>query len=197
MAKKDWCTAANGLSVSRLIFLPLLFLTLYAGQQWLFFSLYFILGSTDYFDGVVARRWNQKTELGKALDSLADLFFYLASAYFLYYLFPDVVHFNMLFLWVIIGLLLLSFIVSTVKIGKPIMMHTGLLRLCGMLVFFLILLSFFVDTRYFMTFILTVYVLGFLEVIAIYIIFGNVDRDTVSIFHLYREKDVFHTQIEK
>ncbi len=137
---------------------------------------------------------NQRTELGKTLDSLADLFFYLASAYFLYYLFPDVVHFNMNFLWIIIGLLLLSFIVSAVKFGKPIMMHTALLRLCAVLVFFLILLSFFFDTRYLMAFVLTVYFVGFLEVIAIFIIFGNVDRDTVSILHLYRQKNVFKTQ---
>jgi len=194
MAKKHWFTAANAISLSRLIFLPLLFLPLYSEQRWLFFSLFLILGSTDYFDGLVATRLNQRTELGKTLDSLADLFFYLASAYFLYYLFPDVVHFNMTFLWIIIGLLLLSFIVSAVKFGKPIMMHTALLRLCAVLVFFLILLSFFVDTRYFMTFVLTVYLVGFLEVIAIFIIFGNVDRDTVSIYHLYRDKSVFNTQ---
>jgi len=194
MAKKHWFTAANAISLSRLIFLPFLFLPLYSEQRWLFFSLFLILGSTDYFDGLVATRLNQRTELGKTLDSLADLFFYLASAYFLYYLFPDVVHFNMTFLWIIIGLLLLSFIVSAVKFGKPIMMHTALLRLCAVLVFFLILLSFFVDTRYFMTFVLTVYLVGFLEVIAIFIIFGNVDRDTVSIYHLYRDKSVFNTQ---
>ena len=194
MAKKHWFTAANAISLSRLIFLPFLFLPLYSEQRWLFFSLFLILGSTDYFDGLVATRLNQRTELGKTLDSLADLFFYLASAYFLYYLFPDVVHFNMTFLWIIIGLLLISFIVSAVKFGKPIMMHTALLRLCAVLVFFLILLSFFVDTRYFMTFVLTVYLVGFLEVIAIFIIFGNVDRDTVSIYHLYRDKSVFNTQ---
>ncbi len=194
MAKKDWFTAANALSISRLIFLPFLFLALYSGQRWLFFSLFLILGSTDYFDGLVATRLNQRTELGKTLDSFADLFFYLASAYFLYYLFPDVVHFNMTFLWIIIGLLLLSFLISTVKFGKPIMMHTGLLRLCAVLVFFLVVLSFFFDTRYFMTLILTVYLLGFLEVIAIFIIFGNVDRDTVSIYHLYREKSMCNTQ---
>ncbi len=194
MAKQNLFTAANALSLSRLIFLPLLFLALYSEQRWIFFSLFLILGSTDYFDGLVATRLNQRTELGKTLDSLADLFFYLASAYFLYYLFPDVVHFNMNFLWIIIGLLLLSFIVSAVKFGKPIMMHTALLRLCAVLVFFLILLSFFFDTRYLMAFVLTVYFVGFLEVIAIFIIFGNVDRDTVSILHLYRQKNVFKTQ---
>ncbi len=194
MAKKHWFTAANAISLSRLIFLPLLFLALFSEQRWLFFSLFLILGSTDYFDGLVATRLNQRTELGKTLDSLADLFFYLASAYFLYYLFPDVVQFNMIYLWIVIGLLIISFIVSAVKFGKPILMHTGLLRLCAVLVFFLILLSFFVDTRYLMAFVLTVYLVGFLEEIAIFIIFGNVDRDTVSIYHLYRDKNVFNTQ---
>ena len=43
---------------------------------------YIIIGLTDYFDGKIARRLNQTTDPGKTLDSVADLFFYVSSAFF-------------------------------------------------------------------------------------------------------------------
>lgn len=186
---KAWLTTANGLSISRLLLLPFLFIALFYWSQWVFLLLYIIIGSTDFFDGLIARRFNQTSELGKSLDSLSDLFFYFASAYFLYTLFPEVIRSNIVYLWFVFGLVFLSFIVSAIKLGRPIMMHTRLLRLGGALVYFLIIFSFFMDTRLMTTLVLTVYLLGFLEVIAIFLIYGRVDRDTQSIWHLYQQNN--------
>ncbi len=51
-------------------------------QSWLdyFAALLFVLASTtDFFDGFIAREWNQKTELGAILDPLADKMLVLAA----------------------------------------------------------------------------------------------------------------------
>ena len=51
-------------------------------QTWLdyFAALLFVLASTtDFFDGFIARAWNQKTELGAILDPLADKMLVLAA----------------------------------------------------------------------------------------------------------------------
>lgn len=51
-------------------------------QSWLdyFAALLFVLASvTDFFDGFIARQWNQKTELGAILDPLADKMLVLAA----------------------------------------------------------------------------------------------------------------------
>ena len=58
--------------------------TLFAGihTSWLdyFAALLFVLASTtDFFDGFIARAWNQKTELGAILDPLADKMLVLAA----------------------------------------------------------------------------------------------------------------------
>ncbi len=51
-------------------------------SSWLdyFAALLFVLASvTDFFDGFIARAWNQKTELGAILDPLADKMLILAA----------------------------------------------------------------------------------------------------------------------
>ncbi len=156
--------------------------------RFLFLIVFIVAGSTDFFDGYFARLLDQKTEFGKAYDSAVDLVFYLGSAWFLYRLYPEYLLPNMRFLFAFFGLLLLSFLISFVLCGKPIMMHTFLLKLNGVLVFLLLIFSYFFDTTGFVTFILLVYLVGFVEEILIFIRYGAVDPDTLSIFVLMKEK---------
>jgi phosphatidylglycerophosphate synthase len=147
---------------------------------------YVILGSTDFFDGLTARLLNQKTTLGKSLDSFADLFFYVSSAYFLAKLYPAYLQPNNIMLIAFFALFGLSFVVSAIKCKKPIMMHTFLLKLNGVLVYFLFIFSYFFDTTYLISIILAIYYVGFTEEIAIFIKYGEVDPDTASILTLMK-----------
>lgn len=66
-------TAANIISLLRLAGLPV-FVWLMFGPEaygWAWFTL-FLVGSTDFLDGYVARRFDQVTKLGKILDPLID-----------------------------------------------------------------------------------------------------------------------------
>jgi len=186
MFKKENLTIPNFLSLSRLVLLPVLFVFVIKDMRTAFLIGYIILGSTDYFDGLIARKFNQKTDLGKTLDSVADIFFYVSSAYFLAKLYPAYLAPNRILLIAFFVLFGLSFIVSAIKCKKPIMMHTFLLRLNGVLVYFLIVLSYFFNTTYFITAILAIYFVGFIEEIIIFLKFGEVDVDTPSIFHLLK-----------
>ena len=181
-------TLPNMLSLSRIIFMPLLFWLLYTGQSFLFLIAYILVGSTDFWDGIAARKLNMVTDLGKTLDSVADLFFYISSAYFLYFLFPDIIIPNMNYLVAFFVILGLSFLISGYLFRKPVMMHTSLLRLNGVLVYLVVIASFFFDTTYLVRAVLISYILGFTEEILIFLFFGSVDRDTKSIFHLRKEK---------
>lgn len=173
------------LSLSRIFLLPLLYYLLFMDLKIALLVSYILIGSTDYFDGKIARRLNQATDLGKTLDSVADLLFYLSSAFFIYYLFPDVIAANFKLLMIFFGILLLSFIISFMKCGKPLLMHTTLLRFSAALVYFLFILSFFFDTAYFGTVVIALYMLAFLEEILIFIIYGQIDPDTKTIFSLH------------
>lgn len=66
-------TAANGISVLRLLGLPLfVWLVLGRGALGAAFVVLLLVGATDWVDGYVARRFDQVTRVGKMLDPLID-----------------------------------------------------------------------------------------------------------------------------
>ena len=76
-------------------------------------------------------------------------------------------------------------------------MHTNLLRLNAVLFFFLVVVAFLVEMMnfgaqwipiYFATGIILIYYLAFTEEIFIFLIYGDVDRDTRFIWHLAGKK---------
>lgn len=77
---------ANLLTITRLVFAPLLFWFVLdaddtAGASWAAFGLGVALASTDFFDGRVARRANVVSRSGAFLDPLADKVVILGGAY--------------------------------------------------------------------------------------------------------------------
>nr|ALL53612.1 pgsA, CDP-diacylglycerol-glycerol-3-phosphate 3-phosphatidyltransferase [uncultured firmicutes bacterium contig_61] len=188
---KKYLTIPNVVTISRAVFLPFLYVFMYLGMPMFFLVSYIVLGSTDFFDGKLARWLRQVTPIGKVLDSICDLLFYLSSIWFFYYLFSDFLQPNMPLLWVLLSTLALSFVVSFIRIKKPMMMHTRILRLSAVLVYFLIISSFFFNTTYFVTVVIMAYIIGFLESILIFIKFGHVDPDTTSIFALLKRDNYY------
>jgi phosphatidylglycerophosphate synthase len=182
-------TIPNLLSVSRIVLLPGLFVLLHFDQNLLFLFAYILIGSTDYFDGIAARKLNQVSHYGKELDSLADLFFYISSAYFLNYLRPEVIAANKLYLIIFFSLLGLSFLLSGILFKRPVMMHTFILRWNAVMVFLIIICSFLFDVTLMTRLTLLIYIVGFTEEILIFLLFGNVDPDTKSILHLIAAKE--------
>ncbi len=71
-------TAANAITVGRLLFLPLFLWLLFGRDDPVGAAIVLALaGATDFLDGYVARHFDQGSELGKILDPVADraLFF--------------------------------------------------------------------------------------------------------------------------
>lgn len=188
MINKDYVNVPNALSILRLIGVPFLFILITFENVLWFTGLYIILGLTDYFDGLLARRWNQVTEFGSMLDSIADLAYYISTAYFLVVLFPEYFYPNISYLYLVFSLLAVTLLISKFKLGKVLILHTHLSRLSGVLVFFAFIASFYADTTLFIRFIILLYSISFIESIAIFIKYGLVDPDTRSIFRLSKRK---------
>ncbi len=177
-------TIPNSLSLSRLVFLPLLYIFLWQEYLMLFFITFTILGSTDFFDGYLARKWNQVSRLGKALDTIADMFFYISVAYFLFYLYPQAILSNRYFLMLAFSVYGLSFLIPLIRFKKMYTLHTRILRSNAVLVYFMMLLSFIMSTTILLSIILVIFTIGFLEQILIFIRFGAVNQDTSSYFSI-------------
>lgn len=173
--------------------MPLLFWLLLAGHHYWFLGAYIVVGSTDAFDGICARKLGQVSHFGKELDSFADLIFYISSAYFIYRLIPVAIEENQILLIIFFSLLGLSFIVSGILFRRPVMMHTYLLQWNAVLVYLLVIATFLLDPQYCVYFaraVIIIYLIGFIEELLIFFIFGNVDPDTKSIFYLIKKNRI-------
>ncbi len=190
-------TIPNSLSLSRLVFLPLLYFFLWREQFLLFFASFSVLGSTDFLDGYLARKWNQVSRVGKALDTVADMFFYISIAYFIHYLHPQAIVWNRFFLMAAFGAYALSFLIPIILFKRPYTLHTRILRSNAVMVYFMMLFSFLINPTALLSIVLIVFVIGFIEEIFIFLRFGAVDQDTSSYFVLSLERKLEHWFIDR
>jgi cardiolipin synthase (CMP-forming) len=73
-------TIPNVLSLLRLASVPLFVWLFVSGREEIAVVLYGVAASTDFFDGLVARRFDQVSEIGKLLDPLSDRVLIVALA---------------------------------------------------------------------------------------------------------------------
>jgi len=65
-------TLPNALTLLRILAIPFFAIAVWYGHHWQAFILFAAAGFTDLLDGYIARTFNQKSELGAALDPAAD-----------------------------------------------------------------------------------------------------------------------------
>lgn len=78
---------ANQLTVLRMMLIPFFILALLTGRMRWALSIFAVAGLTDALDGLVARLYRQKTDLGAFLDPMADKL--LLTAAFIILAMPD------------------------------------------------------------------------------------------------------------
>src|ERR1051326_6776094 len=72
-------TTANQLTMLRIVFVPVfIILLVYRHIGWAL-GIFIAAGVTDVLDGIIARRFRQKTSIGAVLDPLADKLLMIAS----------------------------------------------------------------------------------------------------------------------
>jgi len=70
---KDVFSIANVITVLRLVLIPFFYWALvYGGNDDLAFGLFVLTASTDWLDGMIARRTGTVTQIGKIIDPLVD-----------------------------------------------------------------------------------------------------------------------------
>ena len=78
---------ANQLTVLRMMFIPFFILVMLTGRMAWALAIFLIAGLTDALDGLIARLYGQKTDLGAFLDPMADKL--LLTAAFITLTMPD------------------------------------------------------------------------------------------------------------
>jgi cardiolipin synthase len=90
-------TAANQLTITRIILIPAFVILLIYGYRGWALVTFFTAGLTDLLDGLIARMTGQKTTLGTWLDPMADKL--LLVTMFVMLTLPDIGSANRLPLW--------------------------------------------------------------------------------------------------
>lgn len=176
----------NALSYTRLFGTPLLFLLLHRQPVWWFVLAYAFVGLTDFLDGYLARAWNLTSPFGAMLDSLADVIFYLSTAYFAVVLFPEYVRPNVAYIAVCVVLLAVQVLASKWMLGRVVMPHTHLSRLAGLLAVVVFFLSFVMDTTWLFRIVVLLYSAAFVEMVLMFRYGRDISADTRSVFVLRR-----------
>ena len=70
--RSSFTTTANQLTVLRIVFVPVFIILLAYHEIGWALSTFVVAGITDVLDGLIARRFGQKTSIGAVLDPIAD-----------------------------------------------------------------------------------------------------------------------------
>ena len=80
--ERQW-NLPNLLTYGRMVAVPVVAGCLFAPDdprmRWLALAIFSVAGVTDFFDGYLARAWNQQSSLGRMLDPIADKLLVAAS----------------------------------------------------------------------------------------------------------------------
>lgn len=91
MKKNQILTIPNLLSLIRLAMIPLLLWLYLVKEAYMWTAVVVLLsGATDILDGVIARKYHMVSDLGKALDPVADKLTQIAMLYCLGTTFPEI-----------------------------------------------------------------------------------------------------------
>ena len=176
----------NALSASRLLGVPVLFVLVQRAPVAWFAALYALLGLTDYLDGKLARAWNQTSAFGSMLDAVADVAYYVSTAYFALRLFPAYLTPSIPYVVVCLALYAALLLVSKLRVGRIVLPHTHLSRMAGAVVVAAVFASFLMDTTWIFRGVIALYGVAIVEQIAMIARYGDIPLDTRSILWLRR-----------
>ncbi len=126
---KDFMTIPNMLTGFRFVSAPLLLLLAWYGQGNKFLLLLAITFLTDILDGMAARMLDLESELGALLDSWGDLLIYTAIALGTWWLWPDLMRRESIYMLTVIVSYLLPVLVGLLKFRAFTSYHTWLVKL--------------------------------------------------------------------
>ena len=182
-------TIPNFLSLYRLLMFPYILYLGISRQEQLFAILLTVSLITDVLDGLIARCFNMKTELGARLDSIADFGTYIAAiAGIFIFKASDFYPYSGSF-FIFIFLLCFAHILSLIKFGRMPSLHLYSWKIGGYIqgIFFIVLfLSGFYPVFYYVMIVWGI--LAFSEHIIIQLIMNEMLSNGKGIYWVLRKK---------
>jgi len=124
MNKKELYTVPNLFTSLRVIILIIMWVLFFQRSARIIIGILFgVSWLTDFFDGYFARKLKQETKFGAKFDSIADNATILSIMIWLPFLLPDMIKENLVILIVSVSLVILSWIIATIKFKRNPAFH--------------------------------------------------------------------------
>ncbi len=189
MPKENIYNLPNFLSFYRLLSFPFLLYLIYSNNEFLFSILLCFNLITDIVDGLIARAFNLRTELGARLDSIADLGTYiLAFTGIIVFKLDEMQHVNWI-LWIYVSLVALDYLVALIKFQKLPSLHLYSSKIGGYAqgIFFFVLFAYgYVNWLFYIAIIIGV--ISFIEQISVLIYLPEMKSDVKGIYWLLKKQ---------
>ena len=176
----------NILSLSRIGMAPFALLAAYYGKENLFFLFFTLMLISDVLDGYIARKLHQCTKVGSKLDSIGDYITYISIPFATWWLWPEIIHDEALYIGIAFTLFLLPGIIARLKFGEMVAYHTWLTKVTAVLISVGLIILLFSKNN--MVFHLAIYVLVLeaVESMLITFILDKPQANVKSLWHVLR-----------
>ena len=179
----------NSLSLFRIIAAPFLLLTGWFEMPTLFFILFGLMLLSDILDGIIARMWDQTSELGARLDSYGDILTYLSTPLAAWWLWPDIIKEELYYIIAAIIVYILPAVFALLKFGKLASYHTWITKVSALLMSAGVVMLLGFENNLLFHIAIYFLVIEMVENIVITIILTEQKSDIHSIWHAWKEQE--------
>jgi len=176
-------TVPNMLTCSRFIMAPVMLWLAWHGYGNAFMFILAIAFISDILDGLAARVMKLSSPFGAMLDTWADLVIYLTIGFGSWWLWPDIVHREDRYLYIILACYLVPATIATVKFDTYTGYHTWLSKAAAATIGLSLFPLFLFDIAWPFRLSVFLYVLAAVEQIALTLILPRLQYDVRSLWH--------------
>jgi len=188
MPQHSRITLPNLISSIRFVTAPLMLWLAWHGFGLAFMMVLALAFLSDVLDGLVARLSGQTTRFGAMLDSWADLATYLSIGFGSWWLWPDIVHREDLFLYAIVACYLIPASLAMVKFDTYTSYHTWMTKIAAAAIGLSLYPLFLGGPAWPFEIAVLIYVIAALEEVAITLTLDTVQSNVRSIWHVLRQR---------
>lgn len=185
---KELKTLPNMLTCSRFVSGPVMLLFAWSGYRDLFLILLALTFLTDVLDGMAARILKQESQLGAMLDSWADLLVYIVIAISSWWLWPEIISREYIYVIITILSYVLPAIIGLYKFHTVTSYHTWLVKCAVAMMGCSLFLLFIFEWVWPFRLAVIICLIAAVEEIAISFYLSELRSNVRSLWHLIKEK---------
>jgi phosphatidylglycerophosphate synthase len=180
----------NGITLYRMIAVPVLLLFIVNDDLDIFKWLLPISFFTDAIDGFLARKYKVSSKFGSRLDSIADDLTVVVAIIGLLVFKPELLRHEIALIIVLVALYLFQTAFALIRYGKISGFHTYTAKFAAVLQGLFLITVFFVDEPLYIFFRIAAVVtaIGLVEEIILVLILPEWQNDVKGLFHVLRKK---------